>query len=129
LDNKKVIWGMGHREYSTKDPRAIILERMLKEKIDKSDKKYSKILAIALEVESQSAKFLNPKKVYANVDFYSGVLYSIIGIEPDQYTAIFAVARATGWIAHFFEQIKENKIFRPTQIYVGCNNRKYVSPL
>jgi len=129
LKNKKVIWGMGHREYSTKDPRAVILERMLKEKIDTLDKKYSKMLAIALEIELQSAKFLNHKKVYANVDFYSGIVYSISGIDSDQYTAIFAIARATGWISHFFEQIEENKIFRPTQIYVGEGSRKYKTPI
>jgi len=64
--------------------------------------------------------------VYPNVDYYSGILYSEMGIPPDQFTPIFAVSRIAGWMAHWKEQLSDNRIFRPTQIYTGCSPRDYV---
>jgi citrate synthase len=60
------------------------------------------------------------------VDFYSGILYREMGIPPDQFTPIFAIARTAGWLAHWREQVSENRIFRPTQIYTGHESRDYV---
>ncbi|RKZ78502.1 MAG: citrate synthase, partial [Gammaproteobacteria bacterium] len=62
----------------------------------------------------------------ANVDFYSGILYAEMGIPADQFTALFAVARSAGWLAHWREQISNNRIYRPTQIYTGVEKREYV---
>ena len=124
-DEKDVIWGMGHREYKTKDPRATILQKMLHEWADKKGD-LSPMFETALELERQCEEILGPKGVYPNVDYYSGILYSEMGIPSDQFTAIFAVSRIAGWMAHWKEQLSDNRIFRPTQIYTGEDMREYV---
>jgi len=124
-EEKDVIWGMGHREYKTKDPRATILQKMLHEWADKKGD-LSPMFETALELESQCEKILGPKGVYPNVDYYSGILYSEMGIPADQFTPIFAVSRIAGWMAHWKEQLSDNRIFRPTQIYTGEDMREYV---
>ena len=125
LEEKEVIWGMGHREYMTKDPRAIILQRML---LDWAEKKgnLSPMFETALALEEACEAVLGPKGVYPNVDYYSGILYSEMGIPIDQFTPIFAVSRIAGWMAHWREQLSDNRIFRPTQIYTGHPARDYV---
>ena len=119
LKNKQVIWGMGHREYRTKDPRATILEKMIKDYVAKTGITLSNRFETALEVESICEELLSHKGVYPNVDFYSGVLY------PEHFTPIFAMARSAGWAAHWHEQVSNNRIFRPTQIYTGHDFRDY----
>jgi len=125
LKNKQVIWGMGHREYKTKDPRATILQKLAEEVLrDKTG--LSKTFEIAREVERVCEEYLGPKGVYPNVDFYSGILYREMGFDPLMFTSIFAVARSAGWMAHWREQLRNNKIFRPTQIYTGPGPRCYI---
>ena len=124
LKNKEVIWGMGHREYKTKDPRAKILEKMLI-KLLGSEKANSIELETAKKVEEVCEDRLGGKGIYPNVDFYSGILYKEMGLSPDLFTPIFAMSRTAGWLAHFLEQLQHNKIFRPTQIYDGAQPRKY----
>jgi citrate synthase len=124
-EEKEVIWGMGHREYKTKDPRAIILQKMVLEWADKKGD-LSPMFETALELERQCEEVLGPKGVYPNVDYYSGILYSEMGIPHDQFTPIFAVSRIAGWMAHWKEQLSDNRIFRPTQIYTGHPPREYV---
>ena len=126
LANKQVIWGMGHREYKTKDPRASILQVFIKDVIENKGGKVDPLFHIAQKVEQVCEDRLAAKGVYANVDFYSGLLYKEMGIPEDQFTTIFAIARCAGWMAHWREQIADNKIFRPTQIYIGEGERKYV---
>lgn len=77
-------------------------------------------------VEKVCEDRLAHKGVYPNVDFYSGILYNEMEIPPDQYTAIFAIARSAGWLAHWREQLSDNRIFRPTQVYTGEPIRDYV---
>ena len=125
MEEKEVIWGMGHREYKTKDPRATILQKMLLEWAEQIGN-MSPMFETALELERQCEEILGPKGVYPNVDFYSGILYSEMGIQPDQFTPIFAVSRIAGWMAHWKEQLSDNRIFRPTQIYTGEPARSYV---
>jgi len=126
LKNKQVIWGMGHREYSVKDPRATILQRMIEEYVNKTGVTLSKRFETALEVERVCEELLSAKGVYPNVDFYSGILYAeILHLPTDQFTPIFAVARSAGWLAHWREQVSHNRIFRPTQIYTGVGFRDY----
>lgn len=125
LEEKEVIWGMGHREYKTKDPRAIILQKMVLEWAEKKGD-LSPMFETALELERQCEEILGTKGVYPNVDYYSGILYSEMGIPPDQFTPIFAVSRIAGWMAHWKEQLSDNRIFRPTQIYTGHPPREYV---
>ncbi len=126
LQNKQVIMGMGHREYRVKDPRATILQEMIENYIKKSGISLSKRFDTALEVERVCEELLSDKGVYPNVDFYSGILYSeIFKIPKEHFTPIFAMARSAGWAAHWHEQVGHNRIFRPTQIYVGHNFRDY----
>ncbi len=126
LAKKEKIWGMGHREYKTKDPRAVILEKLVDEFIEARGGNVNPLFEIAKEVERVCIDRLGHKGVYANVDFYSGILYHEMGIPSDQFTAIFAIARSTGWLAHWREQLGDNRIFRPTQMYTGEPPRDYV---
>jgi citrate synthase len=126
LANKEIIWGMGHREYKTKDPRAKFLEKLVDQVLESKGGDVNPLLETAKEVERVSEDRLAHKGVYANVDFYSGILYHEMGIPADQFTAIFAVARAAGWLAHWREQLNDNRIFRPTQVYTGSPPRDYV---
>ena len=83
-------------------------------------------LKTALEVESICNELLSQKGVYPNVDFYSGILYSeIFNFTKEHFTSIFAMARSAGWVAHWHEQVSDNRIFRPTQIYIGADFRDY----
>ena len=127
LANKEVIWGMGHREYKVKDPRATILHKLVAELIEDRGSSLDSTFETAMRVEEICADRLGHKGVYPNVDFYSGILYAEMGIPADQFTALFAVARSAGWLAHWREQISNNRIYRPTQIYVGSEERDYVS--
>lgn len=126
LAEKKVVWGMGHREYKTKDPRAIVLQKLMMEWSEKQGN-LSPEFETALRLEEACEKALGPKGVYPNVDYYSGILYTEMGIAPDQFTPIFAISRIAGWLAHWREQLSDNRIFRPTQIYTGEEARRYVN--
>ncbi len=125
LEKKEKIWGMGHREYKTKDPRAKILQKLVTDLLNQKGDK-NPLLETAMAVEKAAEDRLSHKGVYANVDFYSGILYSEMGIPADQFTAIFAIARSAGWLAHWREQLADNRIFRPTQVYTGKPQRDYV---
>lgn len=127
LADKRKIWGMGHREYKVKDPRATILQNMMLELMKERGGQISPLFETAVALEEAAAERLGPKGVYPNVDYYSGILYSEMGIPGDQFTSIFAVARCAGWLAHWREQLKDNRIFRPTQVYTGEAVRAYVA--
>ncbi len=124
LKAKQKLMGFGHRVYKVKDPRAVILQGLC-ERLFK-DCGSSQLYDVAIEVERVAAELLGEKKIYPNVDFYSGILYDKMGIEVDCFTPIFAMSRVAGWLAHWFEQLRENKLFRPDQIYSGEHNRPYV---
>lgn len=125
LAKKEVIWGMGHREYKTKDPRAKILQKLVDKLMEARGGAVNPMFEIAKRVEEICVDRLSKKGVYANVDFYSGILYTEMGIPADQFTAIFAIARSAGWLAHWREQLSDNRIFRPTQVYAGEPVRDY----
>jgi citrate synthase len=124
LRAKEKIMGFGHRVYQVKDPRATILQKLCERLFKECGT--SPLYDVALEVECVAAELLGGKKVYPNVDFYSGVAYDKMGIEVEFFTPVFAIARVAGWLAHWFEQLKENKLYRPEQIYSGEHNRPYV---
>lgn len=126
LADKQVIWGMGHREYKTKDPRAVILQKLIEKHVLHKGGKLSRLFETAIAVEEVCADLLGHKGVYPNVDFYSGILYREMGFDPQSFTSIFAIARSAGWLAHWREQLKKNKIYRPTQVYNGEHDRVYV---
>lgn len=127
LAKKAVIWGMGHREYKTKDPRATILQGLMEKFIEARGGDVNPLFEVAQKVEAVCEDRLASKGVYANVDFYSGLLYAEMGIPTDQFTTIFAISRSAGWLAHWREQLADNRIFRPTQVYSGEPKRKYVA--
>ncbi len=124
LDKKGKIWGMGHREYKVKDPRATILQKMMMTWANKKGS-ISPMFETALALEEACEERLAPKGVYPNVDFYSGILYKEMGIPTDQFTPLFAISRSAGWLAHWQEQLSDNRIFRPTQVYTGHQLRPY----
>jgi citrate synthase len=117
------VMGLGHREYKVKDPRAVILQSLAKELFAKFGK--SPLYEVAEHVERAALDLLAKKGVYPNVDFYSGIVYQKMGLEPDFFTPVFAMARVAGWLAHWVEQLHDNHIFRPTEIYEGVLNRPY----
>ncbi|MFB6276024.1 MAG: citrate synthase [Halothece sp.] len=124
IANKRKIMGFGHRVYKVKDPRATILQELAEQLFQKngSDHYYS----IAVELEKVVEEKLGHKGIYANVDFYSGLVYRYLGIPTDLFTPIFAIARVAGWLAHWKEQLTVNRIFRPTQEYVGQHGGSYI---
>ena len=124
LQRKARIMGFGHRVYKVKDPRAIILQELAEKLFEKfgRDEYYD----IAVELERVVSDRLGHKGIYPNVDFYSGLVYRKLGIPTDLFTPVFAIARVAGWLAHWKEQLGENRIFRPTQIYTGARNAPYI---
>lgn len=124
LKAKEKIMGFGHRVYKVKDPRAVILQKLCERLFKECGT--SPLYEVALEVERVADELLAEKRVYPNVDFYSGIIYDKMGIEVDFFTPVFAMARVAGWLAHWIEQLKENKLFRPDQIYAGEHNRPYI---
>ena len=125
LQKKAKIMGFGHRVYKVKDPRATILQDLALQLFDKfgSDKYY----AIAQEVERIMTEKVGNRGIYPNVDFYSGLVYRKMGIPTDLFTPVFAIARVAGWLAHWKEQLEENRIFRPTQVYNGLHGIAYTA--
>jgi citrate synthase len=123
MRKKSKIMGFGHRVYKVKDPRAIILQHMAEQLFEKygRDVYYD----IAVELERVVGEKLAYKGIYANVDFYSGLVYRKLGIPTDLFTPVFAISRTAGWLAHWKEQLEENRIFRPTQIYTGLHDIPY----
>ncbi len=126
LANRGTVWGFGHREYKVKDPRAVILQERMEELREHKDGDVSPLFDIAVRLEEEGAKRLGPKGIHPNVDFYSGILYAEMGIPSDQFTPLFAISRTAGWLAHWREQLVNNRIYRPTQEYVGERVREYV---
>jgi citrate synthase len=125
LRAKQKLMGFGHRVYKVKDPRATILQGLCERLFRVSGP--SPFYTVALKVEETAEKLLQGKGIYPNVDFYSGIIYDKMGIEVDLFTPLFAMSRVSGWLAHWLEQLNENKLFRPEQIYSGEHNRPYGS--
>ncbi len=124
LEKKDKIMGVGHRIYKTKDPRSTILQSFAQQLF--KDSKKVKILEIAEEVEKVVHEKLAHKKIFPNIDFYSGIVFQGLGIPTDLFTPIFAMGRVSGWLAHWLEQLKTNRIYRPDQKYIGTHNQPYV---
>lgn len=125
IAEKKRIMGFGHRVYKVKDPRATILQGLAERLFEQMG--HDRFYDIAVELEKVVEDKLGHKGIYANVDFYSGLVYRKLGIPTDLFTPIFAIARVSGWLAHWREQISQNRIFRPTQVYTGDHSQPYIS--
>ncbi len=114
LAAKERIMGFGHRVYKTLDPRANVLRQMLTELGRERDSMYWVDLCSVLTQVMEEEKGIN-----ANVDFYSGLVYHLLGIEPEFYTTLFVMGRITGWTAHLMEQWEDNRLIRPRAAYTG----------
>lgn len=121
---KQKLMGFGHRVYKVKDPRATILQALCVRLFHECGG--SPLYDVALRVEEVADELLHGKAVHPNVDFYSGIVYDKMGMDVDLFTPVFAMARVSGWLAHWLEQLRENKLFRPDQIYAGEHDRPYV---
>jgi citrate synthase len=124
------LMGFGHRVYKNFDPRAKILKVMTRQVLDAVGSS-TRLLDIAVELEEMALKddYFVQRKLYPNVDFYSGIIYQTIGIPVNMFTVFFTLGRLPGWIAHWIEQNMDpgTKIGRPRQIYTGSKQRPYVS--
>ncbi|MEG4974001.1 citrate synthase [Microcoleus asticus] len=123
--NKDKIMGFGHRVYKVKDPRATILQRLAEQLFENFG--HDDYYDIAIKLEEVVEENLGHKGIYANVDFYSGLVYRKMGIPIDLFTPVFAIARVAGWLAHWKEQLEANRIYRPTQIYTGTHGAPYIA--
>ncbi len=125
-DGSGKIYGFGHAVYTVSDPRALILKDMVRKLAER--KGYMDEYHLYATVEEIALKLLaerNKKTVCANVDFYSGLVYEMLGITKELYTPIFAMARVVGWCAHRIEQIMQGKIMRPAYIQVSSEVKEY----
>ncbi|MBK7586751.1 MAG: citrate synthase [Myxococcales bacterium] len=122
------LMGFGHRVYKNYDPRARVIKHLADQVFDVVGKK-NPLLAVALELEkiALSDDYFVKRKLYPNVDFYSGLIYEALGIPVDMFPVLFAIPRTAGWLAQWQEMLldKEQKIARPRQVYVGYDEREY----
>src|SRR5438270_13187593 len=123
---KKKVMGFGHRVYKVKDPRATVLQELAEKHFAETSRPKQYEMAVELGRLASSQPTLGAKGVYPNVDFYSGSVYQSLGIPRDLFTPVFAIARVAGWLAHWLEQLQNNRIFRPEQIYVGRTGAEYI---
>jgi citrate synthase len=122
------LMGFGHRVYKSYDPRAKIIKRTADEVFEVTGK--NPLLEIALELEriALEDEYFIKRKLYPNVDFYSGLIYQAMGFPVERFPVLFAIPRTSGWIAQWEEMLldPEQKIARPKQVYIGAARRDYV---
>jgi citrate synthase len=122
------LMGFGHRVYKNYDPRAAIIKKTADELLAKLGVN-DELLDIALKLEqvALSDEYFIERKLYPNVDFYTGLIYSAMGFPPKMFTVLFALGRLPGWIAQWREMIEDpdTKINRPRQLYIGATKRDY----
>ena len=124
------LMGFGHRIYKNMDPRAAVMRQTCHEVLEELDLVDDPLFCIALELERVALQdeFFIERKLYPNVDFYSGIVFRALGIPASMFTAIFALARTVGWVAQWNEMLGEpgHRIGRPRQLYAGSTRREYV---
>ncbi|HWG72112.1 MAG TPA: citrate synthase [Steroidobacteraceae bacterium] len=123
------LMGFGHRVYKNFDPRAKIIRGMCYRVLEKLGKTDNPLFDLALKLEEIALKdeYFVSRKLYPNVDFYSGIIYSALGIPRSMFTVMFAIARTAGWVAHWQEMVSDPnmRIGRPRQLYTGSTKRDY----
>ena len=127
-EREEKLMGFGHRVYKNYDPRARIIQQYLEPVFEATE--YNPLVEIAQELEKRALEddYFTERKLYPNVDFYSGIIYEALGIPTDMFTVIFAIPRTAGWVAQWMEMQEdpEKKIARPRQIYTGERELEYV---
>jgi citrate synthase len=125
------LMGFGHRVYKNFDPRAKLIREMCYRVLEKLGKGDNPLFDLALKLEEIALKdeYFVSRKLYPNVDFYSGIIYSALGIPRSMFTVLFAIARTAGWVAHWQEMVSDPhmRIGRPRQLYTGPTQRDYRS--
>ena len=119
--------GFGHRVYKNYDPRARIIKQVADEVFEVTGRNARLDIALELERIALQDDYFVTRKLYPNVDFYSGIIYQAMGFQPEMFTVLFAIPRAAGWLAQWNEMVQdpEQKIARPRQIYTGAEHRKF----
>ncbi|MBK9178518.1 MAG: citrate synthase [Acidimicrobiales bacterium] len=127
-EGKGRLMGFGHRVYKSYDPRAAIIKRTADEVFDVTGRSPLLDIALKLEETALSDDYFLSRKLYPNVDFYSGLIYQAMGFPVEMFTVLFGIPRTSGWLAHWVELLgaKDQKIYRPRQKYVGSPIRDYV---
>jgi len=124
------LMGFGHRVYKNYDPRATVMQKTCHEVLDTLGLKNEPLLQVAMELEriAREDPYFVEKKLYPNIDFYSGITLRALGFPPEMFTVLFALARTVGWIAQWREMIEDpqQRIGRPRQLYTGPTERDYV---
>ncbi|HMQ28510.1 MAG TPA: citrate/2-methylcitrate synthase, partial [Acidimicrobiales bacterium] len=119
--------GFGHRVYKNYDPRAKIIKRVADEVFAVTGKNPLLDIALKLEEVALADEYFTSRKLYPNVDFYSGLIYQAMGFPIDMFPVLFAIPRTSGWLAHWGELLEQNqRIARPRQIYTGPAQRDYL---
>lgn len=121
---KKKISGFGHRVYKTYDPRAVILKKLAGDISARHGT--GTLFEVALRVEERVVRQYGGKGIFPNVDFFSGIIYYSLGIEPALFTPIFAAGRTPGWVARTLEYLQDNRLFRPRALYTGDLEAPYI---
>ena len=123
------LMGFGHRVYKNYDPRAELIKNTAHEVMEELNIKDDPLFKIALELEkiALNDEYFIQKKLYPNVDFYSGIILNVIGFPTSMFTVLFAIGRTVGWVSQWKEMIEDpvQKIGRPRQLYIGQDIRKY----
>ncbi len=127
-EREEKLMGFGHRVYKNYDPRARIIQKHMDDVFEATE--YNPLVEIARELEKHALddEYFTDRKLYPNVDYYSGIIYEALQIPTDMFTVIFAIPRTSGWVAQWMElnDDSEQKIARPRQIYTGYRDRDYV---
>ena len=123
LAAKGKVMGFGHRVYKVKDPRARILQELARKVFERLGT--TPVYDTALALEREMERHVGSKGIWPNVDFFSGIVYAKLGIPSDLFTPVFGISRVAGYLAHWREQMQDNKIFRPAQVYTGEHDRPY----
>jgi citrate synthase len=124
---KGLLYGFGHRVYKNYDPRAKIVRKVAYDVFEATGKNPLLDIALKLEEVALSDEYFISRRLYPNVDFYSGLIYQAMGFPNDFFTVVFAIARTSGWLAQWQESIVSRaRIARPRQLYVGSEARDYV---
>jgi citrate synthase len=120
------LMGFGHRVYKNYDPRARIIKQIADQVFQVTGRNTKLDIALALEKIALEDEYFITRKLYPNVDFYSGIIYQAMGFKPEMFTVLFAIPRMAGWLAQWQEMLedREQKIARPRQIYEGYELRK-----
>jgi citrate synthase len=124
------LMGFGHRVYKNYDPRAKIIREVCYQVLEKLADSNNPLFELAMRLEEIASKdeYFLEKKLYPNVDFYSGIIYRALGIPDNMFTVMFAIARTAGWVSHWMEMLDDprHRIGRPRQLYQGATRRDYV---